>query len=179
MNKALRRLIAGLEVIGGIGGLVILAKQLPTFPLEIHVIVLAPVAICIFLLSLIAGLLLWRDHRAGRMASIIVQVIQLPKLFSPLLSFMFSFGFDVYPYVVVARGVSRVDVGFQLFAFYNLYLNQPRIPVAFGISIPAAAFLIMLLRYKPDDKSGKVMPPPPPTNSEWSDSSDATNHNGI
>jgi hypothetical protein len=121
-------------------------------------------------MSLLAGLLLWRDHRAGRMASIIVQVIQLPKVFSSVFSFLFSFGFDVYPYIVVARGVSRVDVGFQLFAFYNLYLNQPRIPVAFGISIPAAVFLIMLLRSKPDGTSGKMMPPPQPTGSEWSDS---------
>jgi hypothetical protein len=173
MNKALLRLISGLEVIGGVGGLVILAKQIPAFRVEINVILLAPIAIGIYLMSLVAGLLLLREHRAGRIASIIVQAIQLPKLVSPLLVFMFSFGFDFYPFIVVARGVSRVEAEFRLFAFYNLYLNRPEMPVAFGVSIPAIAFLIVLLRYKPGSTQEKPMPPLPPTSSEWGDSTDA------
>ncbi|MGH9930446.1 MAG: hypothetical protein ACREA9_14640 [Pyrinomonadaceae bacterium] len=97
MPKALRRLISGLELIGGVYGLVILAKQLPAFRVDVYVILLAPIAIGIYLMSLVAGVLLWREHSAGRMASIIVQMIQLPKLVSPILIFMFSFGFDFYP----------------------------------------------------------------------------------
>jgi hypothetical protein len=162
MPKTLRRLIAGLELIGGTCGLVLLAKQLPYFRVDAHVIILAPIAISIFLMSLVAGALLWRGHRAGRIASIIVQMIQLPKLASPLLIFMFSFGFDFYPYIAVARGVSNVEVDFKLLAFYNLYLNRPGFPFAFGISIPAAVFLIMLFRYKPRGTLEKMMPPPPP-----------------
>lgn len=169
MPKALRRLIAGLELIGGTCGLVLLAKQLPTFRVDIYVIILVPIATGMYLMSLVAGVLLWLDHRAGRMASIIAQAIQLPKLVSPVLIFMFSFGFDFYPYIVVARGVSSVEADFKLFAFYNLYLNRPGMPVSFGISIPAAVFLIMLLRYKPGGTTEKVMPPPPPTSSDWSD----------
>ena len=179
MPKALRRLIAGLELIGGTWGLVLLAKQFPAFRLEIYVILLAPIAIGIFLMSLVAGALLWRGHRAGRMASIIVQVIQLPKLVSPFLIFMFSFGFDFYPYIVATRGVSRIEADFKVLAFYNLYLNRPGMPVAFGISIPAVVFLIVLLRYKPAGTSGKMMPPPPPTSSDWSDSTDAAPNNSL
>lgn len=173
MSKALRRLISGLEVIGGVGGLIILAKQFPAFRFEISVILLAPIAIGVYLMSLVAGLLLWREHRAGRVASIIVQAIQLPKLVSPLLIFMFSFGFDFYPFVAVARGVSRVQVEVKFFAFYNLYLNIPEVPVSFGVSIPAIIFLIVLLRYKPGKTQEKPMPPLPPTSSEWGDSTDA------
>jgi hypothetical protein len=170
MPKVLRRLISALELIGGVCGLVLLTKQLPTFRVDARVIILAPIAITIYLMSFVAGALFWRGHRAGRIASIIVQAIQLPKMASPLLIFMFSFGFDFYPYVVVVRGVSHVEVDYKLLAFYNLYLGQPGFPFAFGISIPAVVFLIMLLRYKPDRASGKMMPPPPPTSSEWSES---------
>jgi hypothetical protein len=177
MPKVLRRLISLLELIGGTCGLVLLAKQIPYFRVEANVIILLPIAIGIFLMSLVAGALLWRDHRAGRIASIIVQAIQLPKLASPLLIFMFSFGLDFYPYIAVTRGVFDAEVDFKVLAFYNLYLNQPRFPFAFGISIPAIAFLIMLLRYKPERASGKMMPPPLPTNLDWSASTDATMNN--
>lgn len=173
MTKASRRLISGLEIIGGGFGLFILAKQLPGFRVDVYVLVLAPVAIGVFLMSLVAGVLLWLDHRAGRMASIIVQAIQLPKLVSPVLIFMFSFALDFYPYVQVAGGDPKVGVDFKLSPFYNLYLNRPGTPVAFGVSIPAIAFLIVLLRYKPGSTHEKPMPPPPPTRSEWGDSADA------
>jgi len=180
MPKILRRLIAALELIGGTCGLVLLAKQLPFFRIDISVIILAPIAISIFLMSLVAGALLWRGHRAGRMASIIVQAIQLPKLASPLLIYMFSFGFDFYPYIVLLEGGPKLEVDFKLLAFYNLYLYRPGFPLAFGISIPAAVFLIMLLRYKPASPAEKMMPPPPPpTSSEWGESTGAATNNGI
>ena len=147
--------------------MVILAKQLPAFRVDVYVILLAPIAIGIYLMSLVAGVLLWREHSAGRRASIIVQMIQLPKLVSPILIFMFSFGFDFYPYIVVGGGVSKLEADLKLLAFYNLYLNRPGLPVAFGISIPAAAFLILLLRHESGSTSEKMMPPPPPPSSEW------------
>lgn len=173
MSKASRRLIAGLEVIGGVFGLSILAKQLPEFRLDLYFVVLAPIAISVFVMSVVAGVLLWRNHRAGRMASIIVQAIQLPKLVSPILIFLFSFGLDFYPYIRVERGtVSKVGLDFKLAPFYNLYLNRPGTPVAVGISIPAIVFLMVLLRSKPGSQREEPMPPPPPPSSEWGNGSE-------
>ena len=178
MTKALRRLISGLEVIGGVFGIFILARQLIGSRVDLYVLLLGPIAIGIFLMSVVAGVLLWREHRAGRMASIIVQTIQLPKVVSPPLIFSFSFGLDLYPYIQVAGGaVSKMGVDFKLLAFYNLYLNSPGAPVAVGFSIPAAAFLIMLLRYKPGGTRETMMPPPPPTSSEWNHSTDSDTTN--
>lgn len=174
MPKLLRLLIAALELIGGVCGLVLLVNQLPTFQIDAHVIILSPIAIGIFLMSFIAGMLLWVDHPAGRITSIIVQSLQLPKLASPLLIFMFSFGFDFYHYVVAARGVSKVETDFKLLAFYNLYLNRPGFPFAFGISIPAIVFLIVLIRHRPVDSPEKTLPPPP-TISEWNGSTETDN----
>ena len=170
MSRASRRLISGLEVVGGVFGVFTFAKHLPGYRLDAYLLLLAPIVIGIFLMSLIAGVLLWRNHRAGRMASIIVQVIQLPKIVSPLLTFLFSFGLDCYPYLQVNKGrVLHAGVGFKLGAFYNLYLNNPGIPFSVGISIPAIVFLIVLLRHKAAGTREKPMPPPPPTDSEWAD----------
>ena len=179
MSKAPRRLISSLEVAGGFFGLLFLAKQLPGLRLDIYVILLAPIAISIFLLSFIAGVLLWRDHRAGRMASIIVQTIQLPKVVSPLLTFLFSFGLDFYPYIQINEGrVLHTGVDFKISSFYNLYLNRIGTPFAVGISIPAIFLLIVLLRHKPGSTRAKPVPPPPPTDSEWTDSGDAAGAGG-
>jgi hypothetical protein len=169
MSKASRRLISGIEVIGGVFGLFILANQFPSFRLDLHVVMLAPIATAVFLLSVVAGVLLWREHPAGRAASIVVQAIQLPKLVSPLLIFLFSFGFDFYPYVQVAGGDPKVGVDFKLAPFYNLYLNTPGTPIAIGISIPAIVFLIVLFGYKPVGSEERPIPPPPPAASEWGD----------
>jgi hypothetical protein len=172
MTKVWQRLISVFEVVGGVFGIIILAWQLIVSTDDGYVLLLAPVAYAIYLMSLVAGVLLWREHRAGRMASIIVQAIQLPKLVSPFLIFTFSFGFDFYPYIQFAEGFSNVGVDFRLLAFHQLYINIQEAPVGAGVSIPAAAFLIMLLRYKPAGARGNMMPPPPPTSSDWSDSTD-------
>jgi hypothetical protein len=175
--KVWRRLIAVLEIVGGAFGIVILAWELIASPADGYVLLLAPIAYGIYILSLVAGVLLWRDHRAGRMTSIIVQMIQLPKLVSPVLIFAFSFGFDLYPYVQFAEGFSKVGADLKIFAFYQLYVNMQDAPIGAGVSIPAAVFLIVLLRSKSAVTLGK-MPPPPPTNAQWGESLDAA-PNGV
>jgi hypothetical protein len=166
MTKVWRRLISVLEIVGGVFGIVILAWELVASPAHGYLLLLAPMSYGIYILSLVAGVLLWREHRAGRMASIVVQMIQLPKLVSPLLVFTFSFGFDFYPYVQFEEGFSKVGADLKVLAFHQLYVNMQGAPIGGGVSIPAIVFLIVLLRYKPAVTLGK-MPPPPPTNAEW------------
>jgi hypothetical protein len=168
MSKVWRRLISVLEIVGGVFGIIILAWELVASPADGYTLLLAPVSYGIFILSLVAGVLLWREHRAGRMTSVVVQAIQLPKIVSPVLIFTFSFGFDFYPYVLSDAGFSKVGVDLRLLAFHQLYLNIEEAPFAAGVSVPAVMFLIMLLRYKPATR-GEMVPPPPPTGSEWSD----------
>src|SRR5262245_59111051 len=80
VGSAWRKTIAVLEIIGGVTGLgsvaVVASQRQPVWP-EVG---LGAALLGIFSLSLVAGILLWRDTRTGRLASMIVQLIQLPKL---------------------------------------------------------------------------------------------------
>lgn len=173
MSRIWRRLISVLEIVGGVFGIILMVWELLASPVEGYAFLLAPVSYGIFILSLVAGVLLWREHRLGRIGSIIVQTIQLPKILSPFLIFNFSFGFDFYAYVQSEAGFSKVGVDVKLLAFQQLYLNIQEAPFGAGISIPAIVFLIMLLLHKPAASPAGTGPPPPPTGSEWEHTTDA------
>jgi hypothetical protein len=147
MSKFWIYLIAILEIVGGVCGIAFILWQSVTTPLE-HYNVLFAIIICvIYLLSLVAGIALALGREFGRVASIIVQAIQLPKYTSQLLIFMFSFGFDAYVYgMLTTNAQAAFGLEFKFLAFNQLFINVADAPVMFGISIPACVFLVMLLR---------------------------------
>ena len=158
MSKFWTYLIAILEIVGGLCGGTFVIWQSVTMPLAPHNIPVAIIIVAIYLLSLAGGVGLLLGREFGRVASIIVQVIQLPKYSSQVLIFMFSFGFDVYVYGMLTNTAQTIfGVEFKLLAFYQLFATVIDAPVLVGISIPAAVFLIMLLRKpklgKPNDAS--------------------------
>src|SRR5438477_10591583 len=91
-------LIAILEIAGGVCGIAFVLVQSVTAPLERYNVLFAIIICLIYLLSLVAGIALAVGREFGRVASIIVQAIQLPKYTSQLFIFTFSFGFDAYVY---------------------------------------------------------------------------------
>lgn len=147
MSKFWTYLIAILEIVGGLCGIVFVILQSVTAPLDRHNILFATIIVVIYLLSLVGGIGLLLGRKFGRVASIIVQAIQLPKYTSQLLIFMFSFGFDAYFYGMLTTN-AQVAFGleFKFLAFNQLFVNVADAPVMFGISIPACVFLVMLLR---------------------------------
>lgn len=150
MSKFWIRLIAILEIIGGLSGVVFVALELIAAPPNRATLILGAIALAVYLLSLIAGITLWMERPFGRDASIIIQAIQIPKYTSQVLIFLFSFGFDAYVYGIVTSNAQTVfGVEFKFLAFYRLFVNVLDAPAGFGISIPGCAFLVMLLRYKP------------------------------
>jgi hypothetical protein len=90
-----------------------------------------------------------------------VQVIQLPKISSSILVFMFSFGFDLW--------VQIVSLSFHLRfpAFYQLFVSKPGMPFDLGVSVPALIFLAMLRKHNAVGIPTRQMQPPPPPN-DWS-----------
>jgi len=147
MSKFWTYLIAIPEIVGGLCGVTFLIWQSVTTPIALHNIPVAIIVVAIYLLSLAGGIGLLLGRNFGRVASIIVQVIQLPKYSSQILIFMFSFGFDVYVYGMLTNTAQTIfGVEFKLLAFYQLFATVIDAPVLFGISIPATAFLIVLLR---------------------------------
>jgi hypothetical protein len=112
-------------------------------------LVFVAIAFAVYVFSFISGIALLRNRPFGRFGSIIVQSIQLPKYASQLFVFMFSFGFDAYPYLALNR-TSNMIIGFEFkfLAFNQLFVNVGDAPVLFGFSIPASIFLSLLLKYK-------------------------------
>jgi hypothetical protein len=149
MSQFWIRLIAILEIVGGVCGIVFQVPYLLAALADRHPLI-AGITFAIYLLSLVAGITLLLELPFGRIASIVIQAIELPKYMSQLLIFMFSFGFDAYLYGMLSKNAQPIfGFEFKFLAFNQLFVNVGDTPVGFGISIPACAFLIMLLKYRP------------------------------
>jgi len=155
--------IAILEIIGGIVGILFCVYESVAAGFALNVMVVLPVSLGIFILSLIASIYLWKETSFGRRASIIVQFIQLPKLISPAFTFMFSFGFDLFAHMTLVNDFSTVGVQFRVLADGQLFFMTQQTPVLLGISIPALIALLKLQNYsieKPNLELEQVPPSP-------------------
>ena len=164
MTKTWLRILSILEMVGGIVGIAFVMWWFSVMPFHLYSLVVAPIPIGIYILSFVAGLLLWKGNRFGRTTSIIVQAIQIPKIFSPYIIFMFSFGFDLWVQVMISNeGYLTYGIEFRFLAFNQLFLNAQNTPFGFGVSITALIFLILLLSHKPYKSSNNegMLPPQP------------------
>lgn len=164
MSKTWVRIISVFEIVGGVVGIGFVIWALLATPFNASNLILAPIIISIYILSLVAGVALWRGKSFGRKASIVVQAIQLPKIVSPLVIFMFSFGFDLWVHIMFTRRFWGRGIEFRVFAFHQLFFNVRDAPLGLGVSIIACIFLAVLLRHKPGrtDEAAILPPPPPP-----------------
>jgi hypothetical protein len=163
MSKTWVRIISVSEIFGGVFGIGLVIWGLVVTPFNVLTLILAPLPISIYIFSLVAGVALWRDNSFGRKASIVVQAIQLPKIVSPLIIFMFSLGFELWVNILLTGELSRLGFEFSLLASYEFFFNAPDTPFGLGVSINACIFLTMLLRHKPGKaKEASIFPPPPP-----------------
>ena len=163
MSKVPIRIIASLQIIGGIVTFGYFAWSLAANPPNIPSGIIAIIELLIDVAAVVAGITLWLGTSFGRKASMVIQAIQLPKITSPTVVFLFTFGFDVWVHASSA-GV----VGIQLSVFQHaLFLNTQNAPVDIGISITAIIALVLLKRYVPESRTAGPLPPPPPL--DWSD----------
>lgn len=147
MSKFWTYFIAILEIVGGLCGIAFVIWQSLAAPLDRYTFAFAIIIFVVYALSFAAGIALALGHKFGRVASIVVQAIQLPKYGSQVLIFMFSFGFDAYVYGMLNNSAQvAFGLDFKFLAFNQLFINVADAPVMFGISIPACVFLLMLLR---------------------------------
>ncbi len=160
--KVLIRVISVLQIVGGLYGLIASCSgalaNASRGAIAISVIIVAAVN----LISLAAGVELWRGRPFGRWASIGVQALQLPKIISPAITFMISFGLDFWVYYYLQG--ARLTLGFEyrLLGFNQFFVNTQGAPTGFGISLVSCIFLAALLRYRPGAAPKDAMPLPPP-----------------
>lgn len=173
------RIIAGLEIVGGVFGVGIVAWWFLAAPVNTLSLLLAPVPVGINVLSFVAGVALWRGSEFGRKCSMAVQAIQAPKIISPAVVFMFSFGFDLWVhYLVLSEELANLGAEVRFLAFFQLSFGTAGVPVGLGLSITACLSLALLSKYKPGEISAIDTPPPPPP-AEWGDAPNAAPNNGI
>lgn len=162
-----RRVIATLEMAGGALGFGFIAWMLLANPVDARTALVALFVLAVNALSFVAGVALWSGSRAGRVLSIIVQVIQLPKVVSASVIFMFSFGLDVWVSVAEAAGQMTWGIHFNLLGSSNLYFNAPVTYGLAGVSLTAIAFLAVLIGHKGETPAEVSEPPPPPPPPDW------------
>jgi hypothetical protein len=171
MSKTWLRIISVLEIVGGMSGIGFVIWWLMATPFNALTLILAPIPISIYILSLVAGVALWRGNSFGRIASIVVQAIQLLKIVSPLTIFMFSFGFDLWVQILLTRESSKLGFEFRFLSFFQFYYNVQDAPFGLGVSITACIFLAVLFRHKLGRSEEAAILPPPPPMAEWRDDS--------
>jgi hypothetical protein len=170
MSRVLIRSIAVLEIIGGVSGPLLVIWALAVSPLNLITLVISIFPLCIFMLSVVAGVGLWRGTPFGRNASILIQAIQIPKIISPLMIFVVSVGVDLWIHIVVSELFSNVGFEFKVLAFYQIFFAVPQAPYGLGISVTSCIFLVVLIKYRPGQvvtSDDPLSPPPLPAN-EWS-----------
>ena len=144
------KIISVVEIVGGVSGLYVAAREGLAHPQGGAVTILILLVFAgINLLSIYAGVALWLGRSSGRIASIIVQALQLPKIFSPVVIYVISIGFDVW-FQFLTRGQSYA-LGFELrvLSSVQFVFNAQGAPLGCGISLVSCVFLAMLLRYSP------------------------------
>lgn len=182
MSKVPIRIIAALQIIGGLFTLAIMGWKLVTQTsgavtqtASIFVVLIALAESIIDVFATVAGIMLWRGTSFGRKTSMAVQAIQLPKIISPALIFMFSFGFDFWLHA------SSSAFGFQTAIIGNnqifIGVGVQDVPVDLGVSVTAIIALVILNKYKPAATSVHPSPPLPP--SEWPTSGEAADNNST
>jgi hypothetical protein len=143
--KFWRRIIAALEMVGGVAGALLFIWRLTESPLSVGTLILAVIAFAVYILSAVAGIALWRGCPFGNTTSIIVQAIQVPKVLSPVFVWTFSLGFDAFLYVVQMNNGIKYGIEFKVLAFHQLFLNFTSAPFGAGLSLTALTCLMVLV----------------------------------
>jgi hypothetical protein len=169
MNKIWLRTISLLEIIGGISGILFVLSAAVINGFSVSYLIVAPIMLVIDGLSLAAGIYLWKRTNFGRIASIAIQFIQLPKIASAFFVFAFSFGFDIYIGFLDYKGFFTTTVQFKFLADNQLYINMDLGQSGGGISIISIIFLAILLTssIKLEDETPVPMDADPPSPDEY------------
>ena len=139
------RLIALLELLGGVWGLYRLAALVQRNPWSAALVVVASLFTLIFLLFITAGVLLWRGRPLGLWLSLAVQALQLPHIISG------PFGFFFASPASVAVGLSG-DFAPQISALWHPGMGfaiDSEVELTWiGVNLLALAAILILVRLR-------------------------------
>jgi len=153
-NNKLNKLIAIIEIVGGAIGLFIIVPVIwgitsllssGTFSLAIAgSILIFVLGICLYILSVIAGVALWRNSRKGVTLSLIVQAVQIPSLVISGFIYSFISGLAMYLYLDFQSGVW---INFNI-SMFRIYLSSSNNGFVLGINVIALLAFIYLWKLR-------------------------------
>ncbi len=150
--------VAALEILGGGTGLAVSTL----FPLLNSSFNLSPVVVALdtlFLLSIIAGVYLWRNHGFGFNLSLFLSLLQIPKFTLGGISFQFISGISITPMIYsTSRGMGVELAPFMgpggEFAIQSAY--NPDLLFSIGINIYAVILAFILVKHMVKDEDQKL-----------------------
>jgi hypothetical protein len=173
VNTCSRKVIAACEAIGGVAGALAVCVEMARAGFRTDTVVIGAIVLGLFILSLYAGIMLWRDKEAGYVTSIVVQFAQLPKIIGPKLAFAMSFGFDfMLVSVTHPNGLRGIGAHAQLPEQHTLFigLRPPGgEPSVLGISVVSCVVLWLLRSRKRTDSHSAIGETPKPPSGPLAD----------
>ena len=150
--------IAALEILGGGTGLAVGTL----FPLLNSSFYLSPAIVALdilFLLSIIAGVYLWRNHHFGFNLSLFLFLLQIPQFVLGGISFQFISGISITPMIYSTSRGMGVELAPFLgpggeFAIRSAY--NPELIFSIGINIFAVIVSFILIKHMVKDEDQKL-----------------------
>jgi hypothetical protein len=144
------RVLAVLEVVGGVFGLITVPVALVRLGATANLVATAVIGVPFFLLAIFAGVMLWRERPSGYLASIVVQVPQLIKIATSQFAFLLGLGGDLSVVHITHQDpngnvLRTVSVNSQGGSFLVIEMGRPPgAPLVFGVSIIPCVALVLL-----------------------------------
>lgn len=131
------RIIAGIEIFGGIYGAIFSIKNVFTAKEQMFFYILASI---LFVISLYAGIYLWKKTRLGLNLSIALQVFQILQFSLGSFLYLFYSGF----YIALGKAGARFMLDFGVGSNFLFYFTKTP-PELFRVNLVAVVAMIYLM----------------------------------
>ncbi len=155
MNRLLLRFIAILEIIGGIWGLSIMIYRMANVLDNFKFLLFLLIYLVPFIISIIAGILLFRQKTAGLNLSLIIQLLQIPYFALAGLYYSFISGVLAGIRISLVEGMTHFSFNFLFGGYCQIQTGLPNEISAFGINMFAVVMFSFLLLNKLQGKEVK------------------------
>ncbi|MCD6581733.1 MAG: hypothetical protein J7K90_08015 [Desulfuromusa sp.] len=152
MNLLLLRLIAAVEIFGGVWGIVIMLYRMANVLDNLKFVIFLLLYLIPFTLSILAGVFLLKNKVAGLNLSLFVQLLQIPYFALTGLYYSFISGILLGIRISFLEGTTHYNFNFLFGGYCQIQTGLTAEFAAFGINIFAVVVFGFLLFYKMKSK---------------------------
>ena len=145
MNRLLLQLIALLEITGGLWGLTIMFYRMGNVLDNFKFLLFLLLYLLPFILSLCAGILLWKQKSIGLTLSLVLQLLQIPYFALSGLYYSFISGVLAGIRISFLEGMTHYNFNFLFGGYCQIQTGLPIGISAFGINLFAVMTFGFLL----------------------------------